>query len=137
MKTFARITFLLTAIMAAAALKAQTPETSAPATTPPPAPIVVPGQSNAVQMVNLSPAATEVVRLTESNVAEDVILAFVRNGSTPYNLSAENVLYLRDIGFSSEVIAAMLSHDKELAASNPKTNAPAITPPPTTAPGPH
>src|SRR5437867_12023963 len=112
MNAHKRMTWMVTSMLAlasgASSIRASTPE--------PGIPVVVPGQSNAVVTVNLSPAATEVVRLTESSVSEDVVLAYVKDSAAPYTLNAEQVLYLRVLGFSSEVIAALLARDKELAS---------------------
>src|SRR3989442_15353653 len=62
---------------------------------------------------DISPSVAEVVRLAESGVGEDVILAFIQNSKSTYNLSADDVLYLKDVGLTSPVITAMLNHDKE------------------------
>ena len=93
---------------------AQTPETAAP--------------------VNLSPGAAEVVRLAGSGVGDDVVLAYIQNSQAPFNLSADNVLYLKDVGLSPQVTSAMLSHDGTLR-NQPQQYAPAApapaAPPPT------
>jgi hypothetical protein len=83
----------------------QTPEAAAPG---------APGQAQAAAPVNLSPAATEVVRLAGSGVGDDVVLAYIQNSQAPFSLSADAVLYLKDIGLSPQVTSAMLSHDGTL-----------------------
>src|SRR6266436_9151558 len=77
---------------------------SFPASAPPP------GNAPAVQ-ANLSPGAAEVVRLAQSGVTEDVVLAYIQNSQSTFNLAADDVVYLRDVGLSSPVITAMLNHD--------------------------
>ena len=64
--------------------------------------------------VNLSPGAAEVVRLAGSGVGDDVVLAYIQNSQAPFYLSADAVLYLKDVGLSPQVTSAMLSHDSTL-----------------------
>src|ERR1051325_3170117 len=75
-----------------------------------------------VAPTNISPAAAEVIRLAESGVGDDVVLAYIQNSQTTFDLGADEVLYLRDVGLSSAVITAMLNHDTTMrnqAAANP------------------
>ena len=58
---------------------------------------------------NVSTPAAEVVRLAAAGTGEDVIVAYVQNSQSPFGLTADNVLYLKDVGVSSTVIAAMLN----------------------------
>jgi len=82
---------------------------------------------------NLSPNAAEVLKLASSGVGEDVVLAFVQNSQSRFNLSADDVLYLRDVGVPEPVITAMLNRDNALgpqeAPSQPAQYAPAPTEP--------
>jgi len=82
---------------------------------------------------NLSPGAAEVVRLAGSGVGDDVVVAYIQNSQTPFNLTADNVLYLKDIGLSPQVTSAMLSHDGNIRGqaqpSAPAAQAPALQPP--------
>ncbi|HTL16194.1 MAG TPA: hypothetical protein VL793_03105, partial [Patescibacteria group bacterium] len=59
----------------------------------------------------LSSSATEVVKMAEAGTSDEVLLAYVQNSATPFDLSADAILYLRDIGLSSQVTAAMLDRD--------------------------
>jgi hypothetical protein len=71
---------------------------------------------------NISPAAADVIRLAESGVGDDVLLAYIQNSQSAFNLGADEVVYLRDVGVSSTVITAMLNHDTTLRnqlAANP------------------
>src|SRR5439155_20357101 len=84
---------------------------------------------------NISPAAADVIRLAESGVGDDVLLAYIQNSQSTFNLGADDVLYLRDVGVSSTVITAMLNHDttlrNQLAANpNPVPPEPIQEPPP-------
>jgi hypothetical protein len=62
----------------------------------------------------LAPAAGEVVTLAQSGSSQDVILAYIQNSPTAFNLSADQIVYLRDIGVSSVAITAMLNRDNAL-----------------------
>ncbi|HVM48182.1 MAG TPA: DUF6600 domain-containing protein [Candidatus Acidoferrum sp.] len=88
---------------------------------------------------NISPSASEVVRLAGSGVGDDVLMAYVQNSQTPFDLTADNVLYLRDVGVSQAVITAMLNHDNAMRAQAPPTAPPPYAPteaPPSPAPAP-
>ena len=104
----------------------QTPEAAVPG---------APGQAQAAAPVNLSPGAAEVVRLAGSGVGDDVVVAYIQNSQAPFNLSADAVLYLKDIGLSPQVTSAMLSHDgtlrnqpQQYAPAAPAAPAPAVPP---------
>ncbi len=103
----------------------------AQAPTAPPA--GVPEQAAPAVPVNLSPAAAEVLRLATSGVGDDVVLAYIQNSQAPFNLTADNVLYLKDQGLSSQVTSAMLSRDTALRGQTqqyaPAPVAPAAPPP--------
>ncbi len=64
--------------------------------------------------LKLSAPAAEVIKLAESGTEEGVLLAFVSNSSAPFNLGADEIIYMNDIGVSSEVVAAMIQRDQAL-----------------------
>src|SRR5690348_10299165 len=74
---------------------------------------------------DLSPAAAQIVQMAQSGVTEDVLLAYVSNSHNAFNLSADGVVYLRDIGISSPVLTAMLSHDSTLPSQPAQPGQPA------------
>ncbi|MBI2926468.1 MAG: hypothetical protein HYY24_12305 [Verrucomicrobia bacterium] len=57
---------------------------------------------------DLGPELNEVIELVEAGVGEEAILAFIENSKKTYELSADDILYLNDLGVSSEVIAALI-----------------------------
>jgi len=63
---------------------------------------------------NLSPGVAEVMKLAESGADEDVVLAYIQNAGSIFNLTADQILYLKDNGVSSPVITAMLNRDNAL-----------------------
>ena len=56
----------------------------------------------------------EVIRLADSGVEESVMLAFVTNSTSTFNLGAEEIIYLNDIGVPSAVVTAMIQRDQAL-----------------------
>src|SRR6266404_1187939 len=68
-----------------------------------------------------SASAAEVVKLAESGSSDDVILAFIKNSPSTYNLSADGVIYLKDVGLSAPVVTAMLNHDNSLRSQTPQS----------------
>lgn len=66
----------------------------------------------------------EVIKLSQSGVSQDVVLAYISNGRVAYKLNVDDVLKLKDAGLTSEVIAAMLNHDKAL--QKPAAEAPPL-----------
>ncbi len=99
-------------------------------TAPPPSVAVAPAVP-----ADLSPGAVEVVRLAEAGTGEDVILAYIQNSQAPFNLSANDLLYLKDVGVSQQVATAMLNHDNALRNQPPQYTYdqrayPATVPPP-------
>src|SRR5690348_1209822 len=67
---------------------------------PPPAAIpnsTAPGQGISSAPPAVSPPVAEVIRLTQSGVGEDVVLAYIQNSPAAFNLSADQILYARDV----------------------------------------
>jgi len=63
--------------------------------------------------IRLSPWTSEIVKLAESGIENEVIFSFIENAGT-FNLGAEQIVYLNDLGLSSELITGMLRHDQEI-----------------------
>ncbi len=64
----------------------------------------------------LSPWFYEVERLTQAGVDEPVILSYIANSAGTFNLTAEQIISLKKLGASAQVINAMMEHDQELAS---------------------
>src|SRR3954447_7215844 len=108
---------------------AQAPVVPAPEAEPPAALTAPPAAGGAPQVqaagpasvpANISPATTEVIRLAESGVTDDVVLAYVQNSQASFGLSADVILYLRDLGLSSQAITAMINRDVALGQNHPQ-----------------
>ena len=87
----------------------------------------------AAQGVALDAAAAELVRLTQSGVDEKVMLAYVNNSASTFNLGSDQIIYLNDIGVPSSVVTAMIQRDQVLKPAN---TAVAVVPAPVPAPVP-
>jgi hypothetical protein len=72
---------------------------------------------------DLSPGIAEVIRLAESHIPDETILAFVQNSGQPYRPTGEEVLYLSDLGVSDKVIGALFKKP-DMTAAAPATPAP-------------
>jgi hypothetical protein len=59
----------------------------------------------------------EIVKLAQSGLSEDVLVAYVEASPTAYDLSADNLVYLNDLGIPERVLTAMLSHAKDPGAA--------------------
>ncbi len=72
---------------------------------------------------NVKPSApvAEVIRLAESGVDQSVVLAYVSNSTSTFHLSAEEIIYLNDIGIPGNVVTAMIQHDQASKGIAPVT----------------
>jgi hypothetical protein len=57
----------------------------------------------------------EMVKLAQAGIQDGVMLSFVQSAGT-FNLTADQIVYLRDLGVSDLVISVMMAHDFELAS---------------------
>ena len=76
---------------------------------------------------NLSPDLQEIVKLTQAHMGDDVLLTYIKNSGKAYNLSADDMVYLKSQGISDTVLNAVMQN---------KPRAPIYTPPPAPAPAP-
>jgi len=58
--------------------------------------------------------ATEILRLLDANVDRETIKAYIHNSFSYWNLSADNIIKLKERRVPSDVIAAMLERNVEL-----------------------
>lgn len=92
--------------------------------TPPPAPAGEPAEAPPIvpalvpPPLAVSPGMDEIFQLARSGVTEDVLVAFVEKSGKPYNPSAAEIIYLKDLGVTPAAIAKILrtgDRDSELA----------------------
>jgi hypothetical protein len=120
---------------------ASVPVTPAPSVVPATSIQAAPGSSPAAPAVpdaaadkrlapntHVSPWLYEIERLSQARVDEGVVLSYVANSAGTFNLTADQIIHLKNEGVSSQVINAMMQHDRELiSGQRPLT---ASTPPP-------
>jgi hypothetical protein len=106
-----------------------------------PAPVIT--SAAPVVATKLPYGVEDVLKLSQANVGEDIILKYVQNSGTIYNLRPNDIVYLRNKGVSERVVNALLDQRKrvELASqaaapavpqqsapvNDPATQAPAAT----------
>jgi hypothetical protein len=80
------------------------PETTAqPATPVTPPPDIFP----------TSPLA-QVVRLTQAGMDPSVVMTYITNSSSTFNLDSEKIIYVSDVGVPNEMVTAMIQRDQFL-----------------------
>ena len=55
-----------------------------------------------------SPGLAEIIRLYQSKVEESVILSFIEASNNPYKPTADEIIYMNDLGMSSKIIVALI-----------------------------
>jgi len=122
---------------AAAPAPAQPVPQPGPATSPGTAPVPSLSEAPAAPVSAERPAPANVrtdgpvgdlIKLANAGVDSSVLLAFATNSASLFNLNAEEIIYLKDLGVPSAVVTAILQHDqasKELLANS---NAPLAPP---------
>ena len=78
--------------------------------------------------VPLSGPVTEVVKLVDAGVSEDVMLSYVKNSASSFDLGSQQIIYLNDIGVPDSIINAMMQRDQALKSSLASYSAPTAQP---------
>ncbi len=75
--------------------------------------------------VPLSYGLTQVLQLAQAKVGDSTIIAYIKNSGNSYDLSADQIIYLRQQGLSDAVLTTMLTQPRPgLAVAAPTTPAP-------------
>jgi len=96
------------------------PPTEAPAVTNPDLaapPVQPPKPAGELKMPpNIRPSSplAEVVKLAQSGVDAGVMLTYITNSGSTFGLGADEIVYLNDLGMPSEVITAIMEHDRAM-----------------------
>ncbi len=99
---------------------AQSAPASPPATNVVPAPIfqetTTPTAAPATLPPNISPTSplAQVVRLTQADVDQEIIMLYVTNSSRTFNLDSDKIIYLSDLGVPTGLVTAMMQRDQFL-----------------------
>jgi hypothetical protein len=76
-----------------------------PTAAPPPANAPVPGVAFGV---------SEVIKMYQGGINKDVIENYIANTSLPFHLSADNIIYLQNLGMPQEITKALLQRDSQM-----------------------
>ena len=79
-------------------------EAAASTNAAPPSKIIAPAQ------VDLPTVPTEVLRMSEAGVNDQLIISYIEKSDNPYILDASQIVYLHDMGISSAVLKALVDH---------------------------
>ncbi|HWI58742.1 MAG TPA: hypothetical protein VNZ22_16070 [Bacillota bacterium] len=103
---------------------------------PSPAPSSNPPQAATTPTkIYLSAWLSELLKLAQAGIDENILLTFIDAAGT-FNLTSDQIIYLRDLGVSNVVINALIQHDWELATGvrqMPSSTVPPLAPAPLTA----
>lgn len=80
------------------------------------------------QPANLSPGVQEIVKLAQAGVSEETMLTYIERYPGNYSVTADQIVYLNDLGVSTTVVNAMMKHDGNTAVA--QNNAPQSAPQP-------
>ncbi len=118
------------------------PASSSHAATPAPSPPLLtqddpPAEiaTEATLPANLSPGLAEIIKLAQAHVDESVILAYVKNSGQVFSPTADEILYLSDLGLSQDLIGTIVkTAPLASAAPTPQETAAALLPAPAAPP---
>ena len=68
----------------------------------------------------------EVVRLAESGVSDEVVLAYIQRSPSLQPLTADQILYLRDLGISAQILTALIEYHPAAPAPSEAVPAPTV-----------
>ncbi len=117
-----------------ASLTAATAAPQSPTT--PPAKAVKTGDNAPAPTPPLSSWALEIQKLQQAGVDQSVILLYITNCAGVFNLSPDQIIYLKNVGISAPVMNAMIWHDQQLIAGTRSPTAAASPPSAVSAPSP-
>jgi hypothetical protein len=81
--------------------------------TPPPPDSATESGALPANVYPTSPLA-QVIQLTQAGVDENIIMTYVTNSGSTFNLDSDKIIYLKDIGLPNEVVTAMMQRDQLL-----------------------
>ena len=87
---------------------------------------VVAQAATSPQSVNLTGPATDLVKLAQAGVDQDVMLSFVTNSPHTFNLTSDAIIYLNDIGVPGTVVTSMIQHDQLLGVNSAAASGPPV-----------
>jgi hypothetical protein len=88
--------------------------------------LLLAGSANVARAQALPPGVQDVVKLVQAGISDDVILTQIRNTGAIYNLTADQIIFLKNQGVSQPVIKALMTGG---AAVPPAASAAPAAPP--------
>jgi hypothetical protein len=84
--------------------------------------------SSTVASAKLPYGVEDVLKLSQANINENIIVNYVQNSGTIYNLSPQDIVTLKNQGVSDHVLSAMLNQRKQVESAAQLTTqvAPAV-----------
>jgi hypothetical protein len=70
--------------------------------------------------------------MAQSGVDESVIVSYINNSGTPFNLTSDQIIYLKDLGLPNDAVTAMMQRDQQLGVTATAQTPTATANPPTT-----
>jgi hypothetical protein len=77
-----------------------------------------------------SPSFTEVVRMANAGVDVQVMRSFITNSAGTFNLGADQIIYLKDLGLPGDLVSTMIEHDQAIASGTFQVTASTVPPRP-------
>jgi hypothetical protein len=102
-------------------------DTNSPATSSEATP--QPASAPAATQPKLPYGVEDIVRLSNARVNENIILTYIQNSGTIYNLGPQDIANLKDAGVSDNVVIAMVDQRRNVPAAAAQTAASAATQP--------
>jgi len=89
-------------------------ETNSPAitTAPQPSATLETPAAPSTAAVKLPYGVADVLKLSRAQISEDIIVNYVQNSGTTYNLGSQDIVYLHEQGVSDRVVTAMLASQR-------------------------
>jgi hypothetical protein len=75
--------------------------------------LAAPAAPPAVAPKDLSKGAGDIIKLFHAGKKDNVLIFYAQNAGLDYKLSADDIIYLKSVGLSENVITAMMEADKE------------------------
>jgi hypothetical protein len=79
-------------------------------------------------IVSLPPWSHEIQKLVQAGVEDRVITSYITNCAGLFNLTADQIIYLKNAGASPRILSVMIQHDQQLFSRT------GLMPPPAAAP---
>ena len=108
-KSLLTTVFTLLAFCIGMAADSTTAGSDASASQTPAKPATVLTAAPGIAQVKLPYGVEDVLKLSRAQIGEDIIVNYVQNSGTIYNLEPKDIVYLRDQGVSEKVIGTMLN----------------------------